>query len=67
VLPGGALELIDIYGNARIEFRTSRRGLLTAFDADGAKLGRVEASSPRTGWCAFQPLPGGRRYVYAER
>jgi len=60
----GVLELIDIYGNDRIAFRAPD-GVLMAYGPLGESLGKVELSSPRPGWREFQPLPGGRRYVFA--
>ena len=63
---GGAISLIDIYGNSRIVFEAEAGGKLTAFDPDGKELGAVEAKQARDGWLEFRPVPGGRRYVYAK-
>jgi hypothetical protein len=64
--PGG-WELIDIYGNDRIAFQAKGPGVLEAYDAGGASLGRVEVTSLTNGWWQFRPLPKGRRYVFAVR
>jgi hypothetical protein len=63
--PGGLLELIDIYGNGRIAFRASTGGVLMAYDPDGKNLGEVKLVSSRAGWKEFNPLRGGRKYVFA--
>jgi len=60
---GRALELIDIYGNERIAFRTDRAGALTAYDPDGRPLGRVETTASE-GWREFRPLAGARSYRF---
>ena len=65
VRPGGAIELIDIYGNARIGFQVTGRGTLAAFDENGKSLGTVETTSPRPGWREFKPIAGGRAYVFS--
>ena len=61
---GGALELIDLYGNDRIAFKSSQGGSLIAYAPEGKDLGSVAITSPRQGWYEFKPLPGGRRYVF---
>jgi len=60
------LELIDIYGNGRLAFRTAAEGTLLAYDPEGAMLGRVETTSPRSGWREFKPVKSGRTYVFAR-
>lgn len=60
---GGGFELIDIYGNDRIQFAAGP-GLLLAYDAEGKSLGPVEVWALGEGWQEFKPVPGGRRYVY---
>jgi hypothetical protein len=62
---GGVVELIDIYGNERIAFRAGEAGVLTAYDADAAALGKVETASARPGWREFKTLAGARSYVFA--
>jgi hypothetical protein len=61
----GMLELIDIYGNQRIDFRASSATSVFAYDAEGKSLGKVELTTPRSGWYEFKPVTGGRRYVCA--
>jgi len=61
---GGALELIDIYGNTRLEFQAAGPGTMTAYDASGKDLGKVELASPAAGWQEFRTLPNGRRYEF---
>ncbi len=63
--PGGVLELIDLDGNKRIDFRASSGGVLMAYAPNGKSLGEVKLSSPRAGWEEFKPLPEGRKYVFA--
>ena len=62
---GGILELIDIYGNNRIDFAAGTSGTLMAYDPAGQSLGKVDVSSPRPGWQEFKPRPGGRLYLFA--
>ncbi|MCP5111119.1 MAG: hypothetical protein GY953_09810 [bacterium] len=62
---GGVVELIDIYGNERIAFRSASPGELLAYDWEGKSLGKVELSSPRDGWHEFRPVDGGRMYLFA--
>jgi len=62
---GAELELIDIYGNDRIAFRTAAGGVLTAYGPEGESLGGVDLGSQREGWRNFRPLRDGRRYVFA--
>jgi hypothetical protein len=64
--PGGVLELIDFYGNDRIAFQARQEGVLVAYDPAGKDLGKVETRSPRAGWLEFKPVPGARRYVFAQ-
>jgi hypothetical protein len=59
---GGALELIDIYGNSRLAFRAGA-GELRAFDASGKDLGTV-ALHGSTGWQEFEPVRNGRVYRF---
>ena len=59
------LELIDIYGNDRIALRAPAGGVLMAYGPQGESLGKVDLSAPRDGWRSFQPVHGGRRYVFA--
>ncbi len=61
----GVLELIDLYGNERLAFRSAKDGVLTAYDADGKSLGKVEVSPAKPGWREFKPVEKGRKYVYA--
>lgn len=61
----GVLELIDIYGNDRIALRAPADGVLMAYGPQGESLGKVDLSAPRDGWRSFQPLHGGRSYVFA--
>ncbi|SPE29248.1 exported hypothetical protein [Acidobacteriia bacterium SbA2] len=61
----GLLELIDIYGNERIDFRASIATSVVAYDAEGKNLGKVELTEPRPDWYEFKPVAGGRRYVCA--
>lgn len=61
----GVMEFIDLYGNARIAFQAARDGVLTAYDAGGQSLGKVEVASAKPGWREFKPLEKGRKYVYA--
>lgn len=63
---GDVVELIDIYGNDRIGFEAGE-GVLVAYDWEGKSLGEVAAKSPRAGWREFQPVAGGRSYVFAPR
>jgi hypothetical protein len=65
--PGGGLELIDIYGNRRIAFRTAESGTLTAYDPDRKSLKSVKLTAPRPGWFEFQTLAGARSYVFHPR
>ncbi|MCX6621701.1 MAG: hypothetical protein NTY38_11625 [Acidobacteria bacterium] len=60
----GALELIDLYGNDRIQFAARGEGTLTAFDPAGRNLGQVPLTAVGGGWHEFKPLAGGRRYVF---
>jgi hypothetical protein len=60
--PQGLLELIDIYGNQRIDFRASRPTLMIAYDAEGKSLGKVDLTKHKKGWFEFKPVAGGRRY-----
>ena len=62
---GDVLELIDIYGNDRIAFQAKTDGALMAYDPEGKNLGKVEVTSPRSGWREFKPVSGGRKYVFA--
>lgn len=62
---GAILELIDIYGNERIQFRTPARGILVAYSPDGRELGEVKLTSGPGGWKEFKPITGGRRYMFA--
>jgi len=61
----GLLELIDIYGNRRIDFRASSASSMNAYDAEGKSLGKVELTTARPGWYEFKPVAGGRQYVCA--
>ncbi len=61
----GVIELIDLYGNARIAFQAAGEGELMAYDPAGKNLGKVELRSLRAGWYEFRPVPGGRKYVFA--
>ncbi|HSB14260.1 MAG TPA: hypothetical protein VLE22_07355, partial [Bryobacteraceae bacterium] len=61
----GVVELIDIYGNDRISFQADGAGQLMAYDPEGKSLGKVETSSPKTGWHEFKPIKDGRMYIYA--
>ena len=63
--PGGLLDLIDIHGNNRIAFRAPAHGTLSAYGPDGKSLGEVKLSSPRAGWEEFEPVAGGRSYIFA--
>jgi len=63
--PSGVSELIDIYGNDQIAFRTSGPGRLVAYDWEGEFLGEVKGSLSE-GWYQFRPISGGRMYVFAE-
>ena len=60
---GGLMELIDIDGNQRIDFRASSATSVIAYDAEGKSLGKVDLTAPRPGWYEFKPLAEGRRYV----
>jgi hypothetical protein len=60
---GNLLELIDIYGNQRIDFRASNATSAIAYDAEGNSLGKVELTAPRPSWYEFKPAARGRRYV----
>jgi len=64
---GHALELIDIYGNDRLAFRSAAEGTLLAYDAAGTNLGPVEVTSPRPGWREFKPVRGARTYLFTTR
>ena len=61
----GVLELIDIYGNDRIQFKAPSNGVLMAYAPDGKSLGKLELTSPTPGWLEFKPLPAARSYVFA--
>jgi len=61
----GLLEMIDIYGNQRIDFRASSATSVIAYDAEGKSLGKAELTAPRPGWYEFKPVAEGRRYVCA--
>jgi hypothetical protein len=61
----GNLELIEIYGNDRIAFRSIAAGSLTAYDPEGKAVGTIELSSPDAGWFEFKPMPGARSYIFA--
>lgn len=63
---GGGFELIDIYGNDRLEFKAGFKGVLIAYDPDGKALGEVALVSSRTGWYEFKPIRGARRYVFTQ-
>ncbi len=63
----GVTELIDIYGNDRIAFQASGPGQMMAYDWEGNSLGEVETKSFSDGWYEFQPISGGRMYLFAER
>jgi hypothetical protein len=58
------IELIDVYGNDRIGFRSDVAGTLNAYDQESKFLGKVELASPRAGWHEFKPLAGARSYVF---
>jgi hypothetical protein len=62
---GGALEIIDLYGNGRLAFAASGHGRLLAFDAEDKPLGEVNLISPSAGWNEFKAVPAGRKYVFA--
>ena len=62
----GITELIDIYGNDRIAFKVPAPGQLTAYDRENEYLGKVDVTL-REGWYEFQPITGGRRYLFAEK
>ncbi len=64
---GRLIELIDIYGNDRIAFRAAGAGVLMAYDWEAKSLGQVEMRPAREGWYEFQPVKGGRMYVWAPR
>jgi hypothetical protein len=61
---GGNLELIDVYGNSRIAFRSAHAGTLTARDPDGKPLGNVATKAVSSGWYEFQPIAGARSYRF---
>jgi len=61
---GSVIELIDVYGNDRIGFRSDVAGTLNAYDQEAKFLGKVELASPRAGWHEFKPLAGARSYVF---
>jgi hypothetical protein len=61
---GGVLEIIDLYGNARIGF-AGGDGVLLAYDAEQKPLGRIEITSPRDGWREFNTMAAGRTYIFA--
>jgi hypothetical protein len=63
---GGVFEIIDLYGNDRIEFAAPAGGTLMAYDPDGKPLGKVDTGSPRAGFLQFKPLAGARSYVYGQ-
>ncbi len=63
--PGGLVELIDIYGNERLAFRAPGPGKLLAYDWEDKPLGEVPLTARSGGWQEFQPLPDGRKYVFA--
>jgi hypothetical protein len=63
---GGALELIDMYGNDRIAFQAKTVDVLTAYDPDDKNLGKVELTSPRSGWYQFKPVSGARLYRFGQ-
>jgi hypothetical protein len=64
---GGALELIDMYGNDRIAFQGKTAGVLMAYDPEGRSLGKIELTSPRSGWFEFKPASGGRMYLFGPQ
>jgi hypothetical protein len=59
------IELIDIYGNRKLAFRSAGAGKLTAFDADGKEIGEVELRSQGPQWYEFDVVSEARRYVFA--
>jgi hypothetical protein len=61
---GGALELIDMYGNDRIAFQAKTAGVLMAYDPEGRSLGKIELTLPRSGWFEFKPVSGARLYRF---
>jgi hypothetical protein len=64
---GGIMELIDIYGNQQIQFRTQPKGVLVAYSPEGQNLGEVKLVARCGGWQEFRPIKGGRRYVFARK
>ena len=65
--PGGAIEMIDMYGNNRIAFCAQDEGLLMAYDWEGKSLGKVALKPMQSGWLEFETVEGGRTYVFAAR
>ena len=60
----GQLELIDLYGNTRVQFAAPVGGTLTAYDPDGKPLGPVQLSAAEPGWREFQTVAGARSYRF---
>jgi hypothetical protein len=63
---GGVEELIDMYGNDRIAFQAKTAGVLMAYDPEGRSLGKIELTSPRSGWYEFKPVSGARLYRFGR-
>lgn len=62
----GSLEIIDIYGNEKIKFKTStKNGYITAYDAEGNLLDRISVKELGNEWYEFCTIPQGRKYVYS--
>ena len=62
----GVMEFTNCYGNSKIAFQAKAGGALAAYDPDGKSLGKVELKAAGAGWWEFQPVPGGRTYVFAQ-
>lgn len=57
----GGFELIDVYGNSKLAFRSPQGMTVSAYDSNGKPMG--EAAVSRSGeWHEFQTLPGARTY-----
>jgi len=50
--------------NDRIAFQAKTAGVLMAYDPEGRSLGKIELTSPRSGWYEFKPVSGARLYRF---
>jgi hypothetical protein len=53
--------------NDRITFQGKTAGVLMAYDPEGRSLGKIELTSPRSGWFEFKPASGGRMYLFGPQ